>query len=241
MEKLKAKVLSSSIQQNQFEEIDKIELKSLVKMSLESLLSTMNLEEFKFLYYDPPNFKNFLINIKFLDDITEGPVYKKLIESIKVTLANEIVDSIYENREGIFKQLQISLYSHYLKNSKKVKQLKAFDFKNYQIEDKDMLKISEILNNSKVTEVFLQNNLITDAGALQFFENIRENKIKTIYFNKNSLTDKTIKGLLNLMPSKSKIFGNLKIISFENNKIRESEVKEVLREIKKFLKITIYI
>jgi hypothetical protein len=241
MEKLKAKVLLTSIQQNQFEEIDKIELKSLIKMSLESLLASMNLEEFKFLYYDPPNFKNFLINIKFLDDITEGPVYKKSIETIKVILANEIVDSIYENREAIFKQLQISLYSHYLKNSKKVKQLKAFDFKNYQIEDKDMLKISEILNCSKVTEVFLQNNLITDAGALQFFENIRENKIKTIYFNNNSLTEKTIKGLLNLMTTKSKIFGNLKIISFENNKIRESDIKETLREIKKFLKITIYI
>jgi hypothetical protein len=238
---MKGKLLSNSLQQNQFEEIDKIEIKSLIRTNFDSLLASLNQDEFKFLNFDPSTFKTFLINKQIVDDICESDVYKNIIEKVKVILVNEIIDSIFENKETIFKQLQHSLYSHYLKNSKKIKQLKAFDFKNSQIEDKDMMKISEIINCSKVTDVYLQNNMITDVGALQFFDNLRENKIKSIYLNNNALTEKTIKGLVNIMTNRSKHLGNLKILSFENNRIHESHVKESLREIKKILKITIYI
>jgi len=145
-----------------------------------------------------------------------------------------------KSRSKIENEFINSFYKMYSEKSSKFKNLKTIDLKGLQLVDNDICKLTLIINNSKVNEVFLQNNYLTDKGSAYIFNCLqKENKLKNIYLDNNALNDGSLKYLKEVFKKSGSKSVNLKVISMTNNAFDNG--KELLKEIKKLTKILIYI
>jgi hypothetical protein len=235
-------IIKNCFTSKQIGDIDRIELRPFLKMSFNEIINVIKLKEFDILNYNDPNvFKQFLIETGVLNDLTQSDIFQKIIQTFTDIIKQEIINYIFANIKNVFIKLEGTMLSTYLEKSQKIKSLKVLDLKGVGISDPEMKRIAFIINNSKVTEIFLQNNKITDNGVLLLFDNLSENKLKSIYLNNNNLTEKSLKYFKIIMKDKIKFFVNLKIVSFENNSLNDALSKEHVKEIKKIVKFTIYI
>ena len=145
-----------------------------------------------------------------------------------------------KSRSKIENEFINSFYKMYSEKSSKFKNLKTIDLKGLQLVDNDICKLTLIINNSKVNEVFLQNNYLTDKGSAYIFNCLqKENKLNNIYLDNNALNDGSLKYLKEVFKKSGSKSVNLKVISMTNNAFDNG--KELLKEIKKLTKILIYI
>lgn len=229
-----------------FKILDEYDLKSSIKISYEKMISLINVPELSFQYYSSKDKLNDVINKEENNNVIfSSSIYENWINSLKMRLRNEFSEFLFGKLKEIFilPLFCNNIYKYYIINSKEKTTMKIIDLKKCEINDNDMINILIIINNTKVSELFLQNNKLTDKGVIYFFNEIKEgNKLKNIYFNNNTnITSFSIKSFKECVEKNSKIFLNLKIISFENNNCNDKTSKDYMKQIKKKLKITMNI
>lgn len=170
--------------------------------------------------------------------------HEKAINSYLETQLKRVL--FYKNNPYIN---QLTIFS---KNS-----LKSIDLKSCEINDNNLIDLSLIISsytslhsskNSIINELFLQNNNITDYGVSMFLRNlfIKEDSsvpvIRNIYFNNNKMITKLSVVVFEDIVDKAYSSGNgsivsslneIKLISFENNKIsdmKDSSVKSIVNK-----------
>ena len=233
------------MKEKHFKILDEYDLKSSIKMPYEKMISLINVPELSLQYYSSKDKLNDVINKEETNNIFSSSTYENWIKTLNIQLKEEFSEFLFEKINEIFSLSLFSniIYKSYIINSKEKSTMKTIDLKKCEINDNDMNNILIIINNTKVSELFLQNNKLTDKGIIYFFNEIKEgNRLKNIYFNNNAnITSFSIKSFKDCVEKNPKIFINLKIISFENNNCNDKISKDYMKEIKKKVKITMNI
>lgn len=233
-------LVNRNLNEKHYKKLDEYDTQSFVRSSYQQITSILSLPQLTSQYYTSVEMVKEEIKEEM---ITSSKLYQSYMSVLSSSLKEKLLLYIFQNIGKLLEDSQIStfVYQSYFTHSKEMASIKALDLKGRDITDADMNKIMFIINyNPRIVDVYLQNNKLTDVGLSTFFRELKEgNKIKNIYFNNNSsITSAAIKSFKDSVYQSVKKYSALKIISFENNACKDDKkAKELMREIKKKLKI----
>lgn len=198
------------------------------------------------LYMNNPD--EFILNSKidkfytdyiFTNTLLIDKLHNNIIDQIKIKL-NFYINS---NMQNIKNLLSKNFFPLYIRLSNRNFVVKSIDLNGCRIEDKEIEYVVLIINKEcNCSELFLQNNYISDFGIDMLFKGIPpKNSLRSIYLNNNTgITDDSLKYIYTTLLNKPKLLNKLQILCLENNKISK-QAREKVREIKKLINAIINI
>ena len=120
------------------------------------MITTIKLNDLNICDLDNNTFEN--IFKKGFNNLEGEGIVESIREEINEKVLNYITKIVVKARAKIENDFINGFYRMYSEKSSKFKNMKNIDLKGLQLLDNDIVKLTLIINNSKITKIVLQNN-----------------------------------------------------------------------------------